>query len=268
MDNPGATPSTLLPAAVFPLHDPDGSFLEHRRRITPQLKEIFSCAVVSVSPATEAGLEELAQDPFFVVVRNPVESSIGEYFLNGYRRAAEVCPPEQQLHLCFQDRLAYALETGLSDAFVRDVQLANHIARPVLFQRSPAAWLTHPRTYFAIESMATRVGEVLFGRSLDFAWCHLALRAGQLKETLPRLDGIRDLSLLAAIVLALKDEIVTREVDWLAWEDPFIMGRDAEELKAAQEANPADVERRLGYVTAMVKLLLGNGGCQRIRGTD
>ncbi len=159
----------LLPVVVFPIHDPDGWMLEHRRAMTPQLKEIFSRAVVSVPARTEAGVDELAADPFFDVVRNPEGTDTGTQFLNGYRRAVELCRPEQQLHLSFEHRLAYALESEHREAFLADLRLARAMERPVLFQRSARAWLTHPQTYYAVESMATRVGEILLGRSLDFA---------------------------------------------------------------------------------------------------
>lgn len=230
--------------------------LARRRAMTPLLKGLFARAVVSVSARTELGVDELAADPFFDVVRNGEGTGIGEQFLNGYRRAAELCPAEQQLHLCFEDRLAYALASEHRQAFVGDVRLASGIERPILFQRSPRAWATHPRTYQAVEAMATRAGEVLFGRSLDFAWCHLAVRAGRLGEVVAGLEGRGDLSLLAEIVLALKDELVTREVDWLAWEDPFLMGRDAAALRAEWEHDPGDHEKRLGYVTAMIRAML------------
>lgn len=256
MDSPSTTLPDPLPVAVFPIHDPDGWMLEHRRAMTPQLKALFARAVVSVSARTSAGADELAGDPFFDVVRNPEGTDTGTQFLAGYRRAAELCPPEQPLHLCFEHRLAFALESEHREAFLADLRLARGAEHPILFQRSAWAWRTHPQTYYAVESMATRVGEILLGRSLDFAWCYLAVRAGRLGEVLPGLEGIRDMSILAAIVLALKDELVTQEVDWLAWEKPFILGRDPDEARAAWEHDPADHEKRLAYTIPAVRLLL------------
>ena len=40
-----------------------------------------------------------------------------------------------------------------------------------------------------------------------------------------------DLSMVAEMIFYLQDHIQTRDVDWLAWEDPFILSRDAAELK-------------------------------------
>ena len=175
-----------------------------------------------------------------------------------FSRLVEFCQGEQ-LHLGFEHGRAYVLQSEHRAAFLADLQLANAAAHPVLFQRSARVRLTHPQTYYAAESMATRVGEILLGRSLDFACCYLVVRAERLGQLLTGLEGIGDMSLLAAIVLALKDELVTRDVDWLAWEKPFILGRDAGEARAAWESNPADHEKRLGYVVSMVRLLLAHG---------
>ena len=248
------------PAVVFPLHDSDGVMLDQLVRITPDLKATFSRAVVSVTPPTLSAHEDrvkaLAMDPFFDPVRNPPGSGVGDHFLNGFRRAAELCDLNQQLHLCNLDRLAYALQSEHRESFLGDVAQVALEPRPVLFRRSLKAWATHPRTYRASEARVTRAGEVLFGRSLDYAWCHLAIRAGRLAELLPGVEGIGDLTLLGVMVLELHEEVVTRDVDWLAWEDPFILGTDPAEFKAAQEDNPADWEKRLGYAVAMVRALL------------
>jgi hypothetical protein len=42
-----------------------------------------------------------------------------------------------------------------------------------------------------------------------------------LQEVLPGVSK-RDLSMVAEIVLGLKETMQTKEVDWLVWEDPFI----------------------------------------------
>jgi hypothetical protein len=37
--------------------------------------------------------------------------------------------------------------------------------------------------------------------------------------------------MVAELVLMLKDKVQTKDVDWLAWEDPFIYSRNPQELK-------------------------------------
>ena len=250
----------MLPAVVFPVHDKSGAMLAHLETITPELKATFSRVFVSITPPTlerhQAHVEGLARDPFFDVTCAAPGSQVGDHFIVAYKRAAEQCHPQQQLHLCTLDRLAYALESEHREAFLRDVRAAGRQEKPILYQRSAAAWATHPRTYHAIEAMITRAGEVLFGRSLDYAWCHLAIRAGRLVEILRGVEGIGDLTFLGVMVLELQDEIVTWDVDWLAWEDPFILGQDPDELKRTRESDPADCAKRLAYAVPMVRALL------------
>lgn len=57
------------------------------------------------------------------------------------------------------------------------------------------------------------------------------------------------------MILHIQDDAKTREVDWLAWEDPFILGRDAGELKQERENSLAETQKRLSYVLPMVELL-------------
>ena len=96
--------------------------------------------------------------------------------------------------------------------------------------------------------------EWLFHKSLDFAWCHLVVPARQLQAILPHVKN-RDISMVAEIPLLLRDSIQTKDVDWLAWEDPFILHRDAHELKREREQSVAETRRRLSYVIPMLKLL-------------
>jgi hypothetical protein len=125
---------------------------------------------------------------------------------------------------------------------------------PLIFERSSVAWQTHPRNYVELEQMMTRVGEMLFKKRLDFAWCHLAVRAGQLQAILPAVSK-QDLSMMAEIVLALKDNIEVKAVDWLAWEDPFIHACDPRLLKEEREQSQQETRKRLGYVIPTLQLL-------------
>ena len=81
------------------------------------------------------------------------------------------------------------------------------------------------------ESVVSKTGKVLFGADLDFAWCHLVLKAADLKRILPEIKS-RDLTVFAEIVFSLRKSIITRDVDWLSWDDPYILGKDAGELKS------------------------------------
>jgi len=44
-------------------------------------------------------------------------------------------------------------------------------------------------------------------------------------------------------------------VDWLAWEDPLILSRDANEYKLERENSLAETNKRLNYVLPMIETL-------------
>jgi hypothetical protein len=60
----------------------------------------------------------------------------------------------------------------------------------------------------------------------------------------------------AELALLLKDQLTTRTVEWLAWEDPFLEGRHPLELKRERESSLDETRKRLGYVIPIMKVLL------------
>jgi hypothetical protein len=249
----------MLPTIVFPFHDTDGLMFSHLETITPQLKEIFAQAFVSISLLTQQvqmeRINQLEADEFFRLNFNEPNTMIGDHFLAVYRNAVTHCSPEQVLHLCTIDRVAFALQSEHQDQFIQDIQAASNEPVPVLFQRSQAAWETHPRNYREIEHLAIRTGKILFNQSLDFVWCHLVIQAQQLGKILPHLKH-HDLSVVAEMVLLLKDKMKTKDVDWLAWEDPFIFSREPDEMKREWENSRQESRKRLGYTIPILQLLL------------
>jgi len=53
----------------------------------------------------------------------------------------------------------------------------------------------------------------------------------------------------------MQSDIKTCAVDWLSWEDPFILSRDAVELKCERENSLAETNKRLRYVLPMIETL-------------
>lgn len=266
--------SSLKPAIVSPLHDPHGELLARLPAITPDLKVLFERLYFNFTAATVAGqagrIAALQADPFFHIDSQPAATPPGVHFTRAFGRAAALCPAEQVLHLCFLDRLAFALQTEHRAAFMTDIAALTPQDAPLIFQRSAAAWATHPANYLEIEGMVTRAGELLFGRSLDFAWCHLAIPAGLLRRLLPQVRR-PDLSIEAEIVAQIAAEVRTLDVDWLAWEDPFILGRDYTGLRAEREASQAEAVKRFTYVAPMLAVLLEwatNGAGAQNRGAQ
>lgn len=102
-----------MASLVFPFHDPNNIETGFLKQILPVLKENFDSAFVSVTPKTVIANPEsvsfLRQDSFFVVNINSEGSLIGDHFVSGYKNAVEHSKPDQMLHLCNSDRIAFAL---------------------------------------------------------------------------------------------------------------------------------------------------------------
>lgn len=235
--------STLL----IPFHDPDGILQPFLWAMEADLKRLFDGVVLSISPQTARCrgemLERLSADSFYTLVHNDPHTLPGEHYMNGWRTAIDRYPADQSFHLCDLDRFAYALHS-FRDDFLRDIAWANAQTQPVLFQRSAAAWATHPANYRELEGMVNRVGEMLLGKRFDFAWSHAVLRGHELRELLNQLTG-RDFIILIEMVLLLRERLLLREVDWLAWEDPFILGVSDETLRRQRESSQAETEKRI-----------------------
>lgn len=240
------------------MHDPTGLLFPHLMTSALQLRECFDRAIISIAPPTRTQqaqwVAQVMADDFFNICTLTKSQPVGDEFVQLYAHAAATCPPETLLHLCFIDRVAYALQSPYRIQFLADMQRLQPGDTPLIFQRSTTAWATHPRNYQAIEAMFTVVGEGYFRKSLDFAWCHLVVAAGRLQAILPQVRR-HDLAVCAELVLLLQRTIQTQEVDWLAWEDPFILNRDPQQLKQEREQSPAETQKRLNYVLPMIEAI-------------
>jgi hypothetical protein len=249
----------MLPALVLPFHDPKGLYFPHLEVITPQLKDVFSCAFISVSPATQLAqqdcIEKLKRDNFFNLNFNEPDTLAGDHYRSAYRNAVDSCSPGQTLHLCDIDKVAFALHSECREQFLADIQTASVGAKPVLFQRTPIAWSSYPKNYREIEHLAIKLGEFLFGKYIDVAWSHLVIQASQLQAILPYLKS-RDFGILAEVVLLLKETLITKDVDWLSWEDPFIYSRSSEELMWERDNSIEETQKRLRWLKPIMQVLL------------
>ena len=248
----------MRPALAFPFSDPDGRMFAHLQAILPDLKSHFERAYICPPLATWEHVDHMRQlqaDNFFTIFPIDREMSIGQHFAYLYRLAAEAASPGQILHLCYLDRLAFALEGTYRDEFLSDVDALSANDLPLIFQRSLMAWETHPQNYRELEGMVTKVGQYLFGTELDYAWCHIVVRPAGLREVISQVKN-PDLSMVAEMIFHLQGKIQTQEVDWLAWEDPFILSRDPRELKHERENSPEETKKRLNYVLPMIETLV------------
>jgi hypothetical protein len=247
-----------LPAIVFPIHDPKGMLFHHLESIIPDLKLHFSNAFLGITPITvekyQHQINILARDDFFQLLIMPKDAQIGRQFKLLYQHAVLRSQPDRILHLCYPDRLALALQDEFRDQFLKDIQAVTPENTPIIFQRSPQAWQTHPSNYYETERFVSTIGKHLFGKKIDFAWCHLVLQASLLTEILPQIHK-HDLSMVAEMILPIINSVKTQDVDWLAWEDPFLHARNAETLKIEREISVIETRKRLSYVIPMVQLL-------------
>jgi hypothetical protein len=242
----------MLPAIVLPFHDPQAVMLPYLWQLDAWLKQSFNQAFIGLSHPTQLNqlqaVERLQSDPFYRLTFNPPGSQPGDHYRAVYRSAVYQSPPEQRLHLCDFDRPAFALLAGYRQAYLDDLTWVNAQIRPVLFQRTSAAWATYPDNYREIEGLVARVGELLYNQTYDFGWSYLVLQAADLAWVLPQLNS-RDFGVLIEVLLLLRPRLLTHQVDWLAWEDPFILGRDADELRAERShSHPETVKRLRGLL--------------------
>lgn len=248
----------MKPTLALPFSDPDGMMFPHLQAILPDLKEHFDRAYLTIPKSTQDGQAEntraLGEDGFFKLFSIDSEAPVGDHFAFLYREAAFAAHPKQIMHLCYLDRLSFALRTEHRKEFLAEVDALREEHLPLIFHRSESAWATHPKNYFELESFVTGIGQTLFGKTLDYGWCHFVIQAGQLREIMPLIKR-HDLSMVAEMILHVQADIKTREVDWLAWEDPFILGRNADDLRLERENSLEETRKRLSYVLPMVEAL-------------
>ncbi len=248
----------MKPSLVLPYHDPEGAMLPHLQACLPSLKAHFERAYICPPASTRqvvAITAFLEADDFFTIFPLERPAQVGEHFSYLYQCAAQAAQPDEILHLAFMDRLSFAVESAHREQFFADVEALNPQDLPLIFHRSPTAWATHPKNYARLEGFVTRLGEDLFGKTLDYGWCHLVVRAAELCEVMPKVTH-PGISMVAEMVLHMQHHLQTREVDWLAWEDPFHTGRNPAELKAERENSAAEYEKRLDYCLPMVAELV------------
>src|SRR5512143_1626703 len=138
----------MCPAIALPFHDPDGSMFGHLRAILPDLRGHFEHAYLCPPPSTLLQREHIRQleaDSFFTIFRMEEDLEIGDRFAYLYRHAAEAAPSGQILHLCYLDRLAFALRSDHRESFLVDMDSLTQADVPLIFQRSRRAWETHPQ---------------------------------------------------------------------------------------------------------------------------
>ena len=162
----------MKPAIVMPLSDPKGMAFEQLARILPQLKAEFDTAIVSIPRETRQKQADrvawLRADSFFELLDLEEPMPVGVEFLALYRLATQACHPQQTLHLCFIDRVAFGLQSRYREQMLgRHSAIGWKISTDYYFKRSSLAWQSHPANYRRLEQMVDRSGRAAYlaGRS-------------------------------------------------------------------------------------------------------
>jgi hypothetical protein len=234
---------------AFPYHDPQGAFNDALRRHLDRLRSTFDAICIGATPPTTsenaAFLVELRAAGCLIAENRP-GTTIGDHARSALRLAVEQAGPKRPVAYLFLDRFLCAMESEHKEPFLAD--LARYQDRAcMVFERSPAAWTTHPANYKEVEGMTTRLGELLFGSTVDWCPCALVLGADVSRAIIAESINPTYAVWSEWLLLAAKSDatIVSIEVDWLAWEDPFWARVAPKELKQAQENDPLQVVKRI-----------------------
>jgi len=250
---------------AFPCHDPQGTCNTALSRHLGRLQSTFKAICIGATPPTVAhNAAFLAQlrAAGCQIAENGPETSIGDHSRSALRLAVEHAAPDQPIAFLFLDRFLYAMETDHREPFLADLARYQDQACMV-FERTPTAWATHPANYHEVEGMTTRLGELLFGSTVDWCPCALLLGADLARLIVHESNNSTYAVWTEWLLLAARhgSSIASTEVDWLAWEDPFWARADpkarveAGELKRAQEQDPLQVVKRI-QMHAPIALLM------------
>lgn len=242
---------------TFPYYDPDGQYNRSFQRQLAVLQSAFDAVCVSVVSPTggdNADFVRYLKAQGCAVFDNPAGATIGDQSREALRLALE--HTDQPIFFGFLDRILFALETEWRRLFLQDIKVYC-TAEFLVFERSQAAWNTHPSNYREIEHMVSRMFELLCGRSIELMPCallmsHDAASVIASQSTSPHHEVWAEWALLA-----MKNgiPITTRKVDWLAWEHPYWAGINPGELKHDRESSPDEVIKRIKMNVPVASML-------------
>jgi hypothetical protein len=232
---------------TLPYYDPSGRYNRAFQHQLDALKSAFDAICVSVAPPTgadNAGFVRYLEAQGCVVFDNPAGATIGDQSREALRLALGYT--DQPIFFGFLDRILFALETEWRWQFLQDLKVYQTAAF-LVFERSQAAWDTHPANYREIEQMVSRMFELLSGRSVELMPCALLLSHDVASTILNQSTSSAHEVWAEWTLLAMKNgiPITTQKVDWLAWEHPYWEDVDSDEFKRCRESSPDEVIKRI-----------------------
>jgi hypothetical protein len=244
----------------FPLHDPHSIELPQLIKILPTLEEISSQIHIALTPATlkqniNAAIL-LKQFKSVHLVECVEGTTVGDHFMTAITSAVSVADDDSIIHICNTDRIINEINNH-KDIFIKD--LNDSVSAPAtLFIRSQKSWQTHPTNYYLAEKLLSDFSNLLFKKNLDFVWCQMSVKAFELRKIVQLLKshGFSDLRLHAYLLYLLKDIVTLKEVDWLDWEDPYVLNIDPSKLRHEKENSIEETKKRLSYVSQIMGMLI------------
>jgi len=244
---------------TLPYYDPTGQLNASLRRQLATLQAAFTAlcfnVVADTAECNGEAIGELAAQGC-AVHKCPPGASIGDQSRAALRLALTRPATDGSIFFGFLNRVLFALETEHRAVFLHDLSTAP-AHDLLLYERSPAAWDTHPKNYREIEGMASRMFEVLSGRRLELMPCALLLSRDAAAAVLAESTNASHAVWAEWLLLAMKAgiPITTRGVDWLAWQVAHWEGGDADLLRRAREHSRDEFVKRVRMNVPVMLLL-------------
>jgi len=242
---------------AFPYFDPIGKFNESFQRQLPTLKSAFDAVCLSIVPPTAQANSKFVhylESQGCLLAHNAHDTQHGTHSREALRLAGAQNP--QSIFFGFQDRILFALETEWRESFLRDLDYFRE-KEFVLFERSQAAWDTHPANFREIEQMVSRMFEFLHGVFIELMPCAFIFSHRTARVILDQSISASTEVWGEWLLLAMQNKIPTvrQSVDWLAWKDPHWEHVTPAELKHIRETSPAETIKRINMnVPSMLML--------------
>jgi hypothetical protein len=246
----------VAPVLAYPYYDPRGQREPALRRELPALRAAFARICVSAIPPLHDEFLHWLEAEGCAVYRNAPGATVGDHARAALRLGLEHATRDGYVFYGFDDRILYALDSEWRTPFLDDMR-AEPGADAVVFERTPAAWATHPGNYREIEQMVSRALELMSGRWIELGICALMMSARAAETVLHQSTAAGFEVWGEWVLLALKERlaVTTRAVDWLAWEDPYWENVAPERLKRERESSREETRRRIQMNASCLALL-------------
>lgn len=234
---------------TFPYYDPSGRYNQVFQRQLATLRSTFDAICVSaVVPTSEnsSGFVQYLEEQGCVVFNNAPNTPIGDHSREALRLALKHGPAQRPVFFGFLGRILYALETKWRSSFLQDLK-THRASECMVFERSQAAWSTHPSNYREIEQMVSRMFQLLCGRFIELMPCALILSSSAAAAVLRQSTSPSYEIWAEWILLAMKNgiRVTTNQVDWLEYQHPYWERIEPDILKQERETSGEETIKRI-----------------------